>query len=543
MAENEGSDQLLNPGDKKTDAATDDEEGAAKKVVKKKVAKKKVTKKRAAKKKVVKKSAVTKRVVTKKTAAAKVASSASASAGEEVAQQETGQGGVEAGVIEERSESVAAGISGEVSEVTVNSEIKEKIPAATGPSELPREEKVTMSADASKAAKSSPATGFGPKVIIWIVVVLAAFMYIRSLAHKGETVKRSESPVPAVVSQTAKETTTTTTEESSAPASDTATGQSTKSEPSTVAKVGEVAIAREAEAKPSAADSESLAEVSVGSGQAVGPAKDSAASSPQQASTESESVVQEEVKAAPVSGFVSAQSEDSGREETAAAEGVAPVESPESASAVVDAAAVPGANGGADVHAQAEEKVSEIEPVREQKRPPVAAVGEAVAPGANGGADLNVQTEERVSEIELVSEQETPPATVVNAPSSDADEMRDAAVQETSAMGMAGDSGAAQQGRKAARESGRPSFKELFGYERPKPPVHRQDQATHEPFARDNFYPAPWSYPPRQPAWGGEYPGQYGPYGNYGAYPAPAYPGRPEWAPPYQPYGYGPSGY
>ena len=66
-------------------------------------------------------------------------------------------------------------------------------------------------------------------------------------------------------------------------------------------------------------------------------------------------------------------------------------------------------------------------------------------------------------------------------------------------------------------------LQELFGYERPKPPVHWQDRGPYESSAPDSFeqqeyYPAPWPYMPGQPAWGGGgYPYQYGPYGSYRA--------------------------
>lgn len=92
----------------------------------------------------------------------------------------------------------------------------------------------------------------------------------------------------------------------------------------------------------------------------------------------------------------------------------------------------------------------------------------------------------------------------------------------------------------------RPSFKELFGYERPQPPIRGYEYGSQGGYSKEGpetqrtYPPAPWQYAPIQPGWGADFPGRYWPYGNYGGYPA--YPMMPDWAP-YQPFEYGPSGY
>lgn len=513
MAENEEAEQP-NPGDENTIYATDQKNDTAKKVTKKKA-----TKKRVAKKKVVKKRAATKKISTKKTAAK------ASGASNEVEQDSIG-GVAEEGIGEEKAEERDSVIAGEPSDAADReSGIRDDVPAATGSSELPREEKVTMSAEASNTAKSSPVAGFGPKVILWIVVVLAVFMYIRSQAHKGGTVKISESTVPVAVSPARVETETATMDEKAPPVSHTETTQGTNKEPSTVAKVGEVAVEKAVTASPSS-ESESQAAVSGAPSDAVDQEKGVTVDSGVPQVSVQTGAEQKEVKPVVVSEPAATPSVDAGTEPGA-----------ETAGTSVDAADAGAGSGVGDAtvsQSRVEESGTQAAAVGEPESP-LTAVGES--PAASGGTSEPATVSGTSSEEAAVSA----PATAGQAGN-----------EATSAAENAADSGQAapeRAGREFARRGTmRPSFRELFGYERPKPMMRRQDSGNYEPFSNDSydqqgFYPAPWQqYAPRPPAWGGEYPGQYGgPYGGgYGNYSG--YPNMPDWAP-YQPYGYGPSNY
>lgn len=513
MAGNEETEQPLNSDEEKTNAAADKGERIVKKAAKKRAAKKKVVKKRVAAKK----------KVTKKTAAPVASSTNRAIA------QETAQGAAEAAITEERSTAVDHVTDDEPPEAGQRG-VKKEIPVAAEPSELPREEKVSMPVDASKAAKSSAVGGFWPKVILWVVVVLASFMYIRSLAHKGQTVKRVESPVPAALSLTAEETSTNSLVENRASAS-AAIGQSAENGLSPVAKVAEVAIEKE---------TESSSEVSVVvPTQTASGAEQATAPTVRQAVVETATAMEKEASQAATSTLLSTAASDPANEPVAAAEGSGLVQSADSASVPADdQAAVNSVSAGSDSQSDSIDKSSEIAVVGEQKTAPSAAVIESSAGDEEKrGAAGQAQSQQR-PEIAAIPED-----SVASAPARQSIENSGTAGSTDTA---ASSSVVAQpmHGRESTSNTRRPTFKELFGYERPKPPVRRRNLAMQEAFSRDGFeqrgmYPAPWPHAPVQPAWG-EYPGQYGPYGNFGGYPS--YPNMPEWAP-YQPYGYGPSGY
>ncbi|MCB1753041.1 MAG: hypothetical protein KDI74_15095 [Gammaproteobacteria bacterium] len=513
MAENEEAEQP-GPGDENTIDAMDQKNDTAKKVTRKKA-----TKKRVAKKKVVKKSAATKKILTKKTAA-------KASGASNEVEQDSSRGVAEEGIGEEKAEERDSINAGEPSDAADRkSGIRDDVPAATGSSELPREEKVTMSAEASNTAKSSPVAGFGPKVILWIVVVLAVFMYIRSQAHKGGTVKISESTAPVAVSPARVETETATMDEKAPPVSHTETTQGANNEPSTVAKVGEVAVDKAVTVSPSS-ETESPAAVSGAPSEAVGQEKGHTVDAGVPLVSVQSGAEQKEVKPGVASEPAATPSVDAGTEPGAETAGTSVV--------AADAGAGSAGVGDAAVsQSGVEESGTEAAAVGEPESPSTA-VGES--PAASGG----------ISEPATLSGTSSEEA-AVSAPGT-AGQGSEAA----SAADNAADSGQAapeRAGREFARRGTmRPSFRELFGYERPKPMMRRQDNGNYEPFSNDSYeqqgyYPAPWQqYAPRPPAWGGEYPGQYGgPYGGgYGNYSG--YPNMPDWAP-YQPYRYGPSNY
>ena len=526
MAENEEAEDLLTPGEDNTNADTEKEEAKAND----NVVKKKVVKKRATKKKVVKKRAAAKKIVAKKTTAVEAVPSAD----REVVQ-ETVQGVVEAGGKEGKSESGDSIISDEPLDTAVKGGIKKAMPVTKGPTEIPREEKANMSVEATKPRKSSAFAGFWPKVILWVVVVVAAFMYIRSLAHKGQMVKRNEGTTPAVINQTQVEGTTPLIEENRSSTGDEALNQSVKNEPSSIGKVGEVMIQTESDSKILPAESESQTVVSITPNQEVEGVEKAPVSGGQQVANVPEPAVQEEVSPTVEAGSASKQAHDSVKEPALPIETTGSSGSPGSAVTVTTqiAAEYP-PTGAADTLSLNPDPTLRVSSDSERQATPSTADNEASA--SDEGKAVAQAIPPEASETVAVAEGSA------DAASAAAKHTEDSSETDMPASTLALPK---KKGTEFARDGGRPSFRELFGYERPKPPVHWQDRGPYESSAPDSFeqqeyYPAPWPYMPGQPAWGGGgYPYQYGPYSSYGAYPA--YPGMPDWAP-YRPYGYG-SGY
>lgn len=539
MAENEETEQPLNPDEDKTNAAAD----KGKRIVKK------AAKKRAAKKKVVKKRVAAKKAVTKKIAAAPVSSSANNSIAEETAQLKA-----EAGVTEESSmevDSVATNESSDAGQLGV----EKAIPVAAEPHELPREEKVTMSVDASKAVKSSAGAGFWPKVILWVVVVLASFMYIRSLAHKGQTVKQDESPVPAALGLATGETSSSSRDENSSSTS-TVASQSAGNGPSTVAKVGEVAIEKEPESAPPSVGTEPPSDVPVVPDQAVVGAEQSAAPGGQQSVVETANRVETEASPSVPELLSTHTSEPTTEPVAAAALESEPAQSADSASApaggevAADSPSIPAEEGEA-VAADSESIGADSQSGSIDSSSEIGVVGGQAAPQTTdierSADDSAIQEAARVKSQESPEIATIPEDSVATAPATQ--NIGTPGTDGSTDIASGSGSGAVPQttqGREYSTSSRRPTFKELFGYERPKPPLRRRDYGTQDPFSPDAFeqqrmyHPAPWQYAPAPPPVWGEYPGQYGPYGNFGGYPS--YPNMPDWTP-YQPYGYGPSGY
>lgn len=377
--------------------------------------------------------------------------------------------------------------------------------------------------------------GFWPKIILWIIIVLASFMYIRSLAHKGAvTTKTSTAPVSSEVQ--AKST-------SAAPSQLLATsGEQTLTAPeSTVAKVGEVAIAP-AKVEPVPADEPTGA---ADAGAAAGEATQSAAAE-EQASTPAQTSVQETVSAAEVSASVGEEiaqesaAEQSGGEQEAVAEQAElveekPVVAGEAEKATAETVVTDAAKETVD--ASVSEKTAEG--VAAQPAPMAEAPEAPTATAEAFVAAPTVETAVTESAEAAVAEQ------VATANSKSAASDKGASAKETDSVPAVVESGVPAAGK-------RPSFKELFGYERPRPrsgrPAPRWQeeagQSTSEEMARIRRFEAnPWRYAPRRPQWNQNYPGQYGM--PYGAYPAPVspYPQVPEWAAPYQPYEFGAGAY
>ncbi|MCB1860220.1 MAG: hypothetical protein KDI47_00640 [Gammaproteobacteria bacterium] len=529
MAGNEETEQPLNPEQDTTVAAADKSTHIVKKAAKK----------RAVKKKVVKKQVAAKKAVAKKIAAAPVASNANKAIAQDTAQ-------VTTAVTKANSQEVDSVVTNENSDAGQRG-VKKAIPVAAEPHELSREEKVTMSVDAAKTAKSSAGAGFWPKVILWVVVVLASFMYIRSLAHKGQTVTQDERPVPSAISHTTGETGSGSANENSSSTS-TVSSNSAGDGPSTVAKVGEVAIEKESESAQPSAVSGPSSEVPTVPEQALVGAERIETPSLQSVVETATTVENDTVPEAP--GLMTTQRSDPTTEPVAAANESVSEQSVDSASAPAGEVAADGAakpvegeavagyslSSGADSQSSSIDKPSASEVVGEQMAPQTTVVQRAADAAEVAGAVG--EKSQRSPEIT------TPEAAVVSTD----------ATQNTGTTGMDGSAETAGAGsaavsqmtqrREYATNSRRPTFKELFGYERPKPSLRRRDYGTQLPFSPDGFeqqrvYPAPWQYAPVPPSWG-EYPGQYGPYGNYGGYPS--YPNMPDWAT-YQPYGYGPIGY
>ena len=517
MAGKEENEQKLNlEGETDTTPSVEKAKGTVKKVAKKRAAKKKVTKKRA----------VTKRALSRKTTVK------AASAIDMQSPQAAGQS-----MAEEGSSSVAEdGVNAVQRSAVGTKEIKADNRGVTAASsERPQEEKSTMSEQLqSKAVKSSPLTGFWPKVLVWVVVVLAAFMYIRSLAHKGQTVKQEESPASTVVIGSAGVKDTPAVQVQGSAADSTTGGQSSPSSSQAVAKIGQVAIEKGTELGDSAvdeADSEPSAEVSVAPSHAVSEKDKTAVPDVEQPAKSA--VAPEPDPAASIT--LATKTSESAAEPVATTERGAIAESSSDHLSVSIPKTESVASGAGDAQSPAIDAASETVGLIERGVP-----SEAVVESAG---DVSALPEMPV------------PATPADDSAGGAEEAQESAATDASAVATAQSVETSVAAVNAASEQetnkrgidapgGRPSFKELFGYERPEPPIRMPDQGSRGSFPPDRselqrLYPVPRHYAPRQP-WGGGYPGQYGPYGNYGGYPY--YPGMPEWTH-YQPYGYGPSSY
>ncbi len=493
MAEKEGSEKPVGSSDEKIETAPEKEKKTVKKATKKR-ATKKVVKKRAAKKK-----AVTKKAAVTKTDANKSQESVAKAT----------QGRAEPTSERDEKTAVAEPVGGsEPSDVGASRTTAES-PVATRPTELSREENGAMSVETSNTAPAPAGAGFMPKVILWVIIVLAAFMYVRSLAHKGQTVKQGEiHPVSSVVSKTAAKTDSNAEEGKSALTKDAdTTGESAAIEPSPVAKVGKVAIEKAVEPTPVSPDPDSNAAESDASGQEVSETKDISVPDLQQdvavtADTEQNAVNETASASSEASAAVSVQTDPTEESEPAASVSASVAADQASEDMTTDAVQAP-----------------EKEVVITQETAPTVDK-EQVADEA-----------EPVAAVEAESPEDTAAApTVIDAS------------QQVAAPVAAGPKTVTPQTHTPENTTGarhHRSFKELFGYARPEPPQRRQAYRTREPFSpgssgRQGYYPAPW-----QPNRGGGfgYPGQYGPYGGYGGYGGyPTIPNMPGWAP-YQPYG------
>jgi len=488
MAENEGSEKPVGSSDEKIETAPEKEKITVKKAAKKR-ATKKVVKKRAAKKK----------AVTKKAAVTKTDANKSQESVREVAQVRA-----EPSERDEKT-AVAEPVGGsEPSDVGASRTTAES-PVATGPKELSREENGAMSVETSNTAPAPAGAGFMPKVILWVIIVLAAFMYVRSLAHKGQTVKQGEShPVSSVVSKTAAKTDSNVEEGKSALTKDAdTTGESAAIEPSPVAKVGEVAIEKAVEPTPISSDPDSNTAESDASSQEVSETKDTSAPDLQQ------------------DAVVTADTEQNAVNETASESTSSEASALESAQNDPTEESEPAASVSAAVAADqvSEDKSTEVVQAPESE----VAITQEIAPTVD--KEQVADEAEPVAAVEAESPEETAAApTVIDAS------------QQTAAPVAAGSKTVtpqtdAPETTTSARQHR--SFKELFGYARPEPPQRRQAYRTQEPFSpsgsgRQGYYPAPWQ---SNRGGGFGYPGQYGPYGGY-----PPVPNMPGWAP-YQPYG------
>ncbi len=169
----------------KSDGQADlDKKSANKKkgVTKKKVAKKKTVKKKAAKKKTVKKKAVTKKKqsVEKKSVAQEAPQSAA------VTQLQENVAGREQVSVKDDDGSAPS------------APVRDSAPQEKQPQEsriMPTE------SSPAQATENHAAMAFWPKVLIWLVIIIAGFMYIRSIAHKDQPVsatghESTTAPVP-----------------------------------------------------------------------------------------------------------------------------------------------------------------------------------------------------------------------------------------------------------------------------------------------------------------------------------------------------------
>lgn len=504
MAENDENEKPQMSEDKKPESTTDAPEGTVKKATKKKAAKKAVVKK-----KVVRKRAVTKKVVAKKAAVTAASDTDALKAGESSQEKAVGS-------VPEKETAVVAAAAGELSDVG-KSEAKAEPPVAVGQVEISREEKVTMSAEATKSSKTTGSSGFLPKVIIWLVVVIAAFMYIRSMVHDGQTVTQKAKPAASAVSESNRQ-------DSSSPAGLVSIKPSAGTE-SAVAKIGTVAVEKQPEQKISSANISPTPIVPVVPSKAEPREadKDAAVLSAQQ---ETEVAKSEAVTDSPVAAPVATAPSEPQQPETKVTEESKPapdaVGSSSSPVQVTETAAsdapVPGG----------EQVVSGTVQETEQQAP--------VSVQAVVEAEQQQETAGKMPEVVVETVSTAGSDNLAEAPT--APKSQEAAPPVSEAMVAAPEPAGTDYSARAKR----PSFKELFGYERPQPPVRRYDYRSYSDEGLDTpgAYPAPWQYAPVRPGWGAEYPGQYWPYGNYGGYPS--YPAMPDWAP-YLPYGYGPSGY
>lgn len=168
----------------------------------KKVTKKKVAKKAAVKKKVVpkKKSVRKKASTTKKALPQKKGTPPTAAVVEPSAEEATEDKKTTAVIkISSTSKDISSS-KPDVEKDATNNAPPPKIQTSE-PVKTKHEEIGTMTSETAPAAKSGSAMGFWLKIILWLIIIGACFVYIRSLAHKDQagTAQHSDSITEAVV--------------------------------------------------------------------------------------------------------------------------------------------------------------------------------------------------------------------------------------------------------------------------------------------------------------------------------------------------------
>lgn len=178
------------------------------------VAKSKVTKKKVAKKKaaVKKKAAPKKKAVRKKAPAAKPNTSAAAevaTAAAAATSDTKNNNSNDVIKIGDTSKKIYKENPTAQSDESIDKKVDESPTKAQGSQQVQanREEKETMSSDTAQTAMPTKASsmGFWVKVILWLIIIVAAFMYIRSLAQKEQAVAKTAAPAEttAVVAENA----------------------------------------------------------------------------------------------------------------------------------------------------------------------------------------------------------------------------------------------------------------------------------------------------------------------------------------------------
>ncbi|MCB1761178.1 MAG: hypothetical protein KDI68_15515 [Gammaproteobacteria bacterium] len=506
MAEEEGQKAANSAADE-----TQENRQEATVAVKKSTARKGVVKKTASTKKSVKKASVKKRsTVKKRVAKKKVAAKTAASGMDDVAAVGSGAdtAKIEAANISEQPFSTSS----------PETDRQPPLQAAESASGTERVIKAEPKREESVNMSTASTGGFWPKIILSLIIILASFMYIRSLAHKGvEATKGSAAPV-----------TSQTTAKSGAAATDAQSGSDSQESPavaeSNVAKVGEVAI----ETKN------------------TGASEQKPTHTPEAASKMTDSTPPTEVDAKAAAATLEAAVEVPATGQASAPESSALVQSKADRKAATENMATI-------------EKARTVAAVEEK---PVAPEKSELsgAPTASAVAAEVVVDQPSAAAAASTGEVSVVPAVAVPAEAAKAEQVATTEAPATSQKSVAQTDSAAGAGEKEQQAAPvaqtadkpaaveRPSFKELFGYERPRPGSARQApewveearQGAAEEMARMRRMDAnPWRYAPRQPQWNQGYPGQYGvPYGGYPAAPTAPYPQMPEWAAPYQPYNY-----
>ncbi|MCB1852114.1 MAG: hypothetical protein KDI83_15275 [Gammaproteobacteria bacterium] len=548
MAENEVSEKPQGTTEQGRDTAQNDAASNAKKVASKRVAKKKAVTKRVAKKR-----AVTKRVAT-------------SAAPNPVKTMEAAQ---------TEAESSAAPSGPDVEPQVRDNDSSEFSGSNNGAGihESARKGGTVVTGGSNQTVAAKENGGFLFKVILAVAVIVAVFLYIRSLAHEPRTAMVGEAnPVVAAFQQskawiyslvgaqehqssspTSQQQGTVnvdpTAGQADGPSNVGSTAEKSEESPSPVTKVGKVVIVQQGEALPASDDSRTAATDDLSpttTGEAAQMVTPAIAEVTREAGGKALSgslpIIEREVHfptdkkpTAPVEATaitpVSVGVTIGEIQETK----ISPAVSADMGSSTAEVVAEK-TTSGALVQAQpSQENVGTMTfgDSTAHKRDDATLAGDSPEPpaaeiaGAAGGVTAPLVVNERTTTSEATVAATTQAEIDTQAESNTSSHAAHPGSEERLAAGASGE--AASQAATAATQASRSrrlSFRELFGYERPNARTRKEERRTQRelmpersvrigPYAAPRFY-APW----RQPGWGGGgYPDQYAPYRGYPGYP------------------------